>query len=219
MNHKRASLATSCGYASPGERGAQQFTKQNSGPAANPYSTAQTHHTPATHVGLHLPSASPVCRKFSREVSYSVVDTLRKAHVYDPAAAAALVATRDAARAAAAASTGTRAGAAAAGEGQAAQLEGAGFAASGVATSSAGGRSDPWVAEAARRLDASAARLAALRELYEKEVGPGVPLSGAVLAVANSGPGGTGSVRGKAAAAAAGAAEGPGDAKAQQDKQ
>eukprot|EP00198_Chlamydomonas_reinhardtii_P010744 XP_001700081.1 mitochondrial ribosomal protein S17 [Chlamydomonas reinhardtii] len=158
-------------------------------------------------------------RKFSREVSYSVVDTLRKAHVYDPAAAAALVATRDAARAAAAASTGTRAGAAAAGEGQAAQLEGAGFAASGVATSSAGGRSDPWVAEAARRLDASAARLAALRELYEKEVGPGVPLSGAVLAVANSGPGGTGSVRGKAAAAAAGAAEGPGDAKAQQDKQ
>ncbi|KAG2434783.1 hypothetical protein HXX76_007668 [Chlamydomonas incerta] len=142
-------------------------------------------------------------RKFSREVSYSVVDTLRKAHVYDPAAAVALVAARDAARTAA--GTGSPA---AAGAGQAAQLEGAGFAASGVISPGGAGRSDPWVAEAARRLDASAARLAALRELYDKEVGPGVPLSGAVLAVANSGPGGTGSVRGKAAA------EGSGEVKA-----
>ncbi len=152
-------------------------------------------------------------------MSYSVVDMLRKAHVYDPAAAAALVAARDAARADLVASAGTAAAAtAASGAQQAGQLEGAGFAASGVAASGAAARADPWVAEAARRLDASAARLAALRELYEKEVGPGVPLSGAVLAVANSGPGGTGSVRGKAAAA--GAAEGStGQTQARTDKQ
>ncbi|GFR50359.1 hypothetical protein Agub_g12569 [Astrephomene gubernaculifera] len=102
-------------------------------------------------------------RKYSKEVSYSVVETLRKTNVYDGTAAAALVQERDASR------------------------------------------PSDWVEVAKQRLADADVRLAKLREMYEKEIGGAVPLSGGVLgaAVANSGPAGTGSL-GAAAAAAQG---------------
>ncbi|GLC41649.1 hypothetical protein PLESTB_000693000 [Pleodorina starrii] len=103
-------------------------------------------------------------RKYAKEVSYKVVDTLRRANVYDGTAAAALVAARD------------------------------------------GARTMDWVAAAEARLAAADARLVKLREMYEREIGGGVSLSGGVLAVSNSGPQGTGSLAAPAERAATAAA-------------
>ncbi|GIL54979.1 hypothetical protein Vafri_10658 [Volvox africanus] len=91
-------------------------------------------------------------RKYSKEVSYAVVETLRRASVYDSTAATAMVAARDAAR------------------------------------------ETDWVEVAERRLAEADVRLMKLREMYEREIGSGISLSGGVLAVSNSGPGGTGSL-------------------------
>ncbi|KAG2490791.1 hypothetical protein HYH03_010713 [Edaphochlamys debaryana] len=96
-------------------------------------------------------------RKLSKEVTYRVVETLRRANVYDSTTAATLAAARDAERPAS------------------------------------------WVEEARRRLAEADVRLAKLREMYDKELGAGVQLSGNVLqapALANSGPAGTGSLAG-----------------------
>lgn len=100
---------------------------------------------------IHTPLL-PDRRKYSKETSYAVVDTLRRANVYDSTAAAALVATRDQTR------------------------------------------ETEWVSVAERRLAEADVRLAKVREMYERELGSGVSLSGGMLAVSNSGPQGTGSL-------------------------
>lgn len=127
-----------------------------------------------------------------------MVETVRRANAYDSAEAAQLVAQKDAQRAAllstlssssyqpTTAATAAALGAAAA----AGDLGQPG----GLSSPAAG---DAWVGLARKRLDEASMRLAKLREMYDKEVGGHVPLSGGALAVANSGPGGTGSIGGR----------------------